>query len=185
MTNRRITKAMAADAAGAIAKAKYGQIILDMNEKLKDLTDSLLQKYIPQPVLSVVKEYERYFSVKQSIIIVYKYIDEQNYTKSSHQLGIPSHINVTSYGSYIEVSEDDYKEAKKLVERIRQICNVRDNTERELTDVIRSCNTEANLIKRYPDIHHYIEWPPVKALPANVTQDWVNNLMDDIKKSNL
>ena len=182
MNNRRINKQMAADAASKIVQAKYGQIIEDMNEKLKDLTDSLLQKYIPQPVLSVVKEYERYFSLTQSIIVVYKSVDEQNYTKS-FQLGLQSHIKVTSHGRYFEVSEEEYRDAKKLVERINRICDVRDKTKNELTEIIRNCNTESNLMKRYPDIHPYIEWPPVKALPANVTADWVNNLMNDIKKS--
>lgn len=186
MTNRRINKQMAADAAKKIVNARYKQAIKDIDEKITNYADSILKKYVPQPVLSVVEEYDKYFDWTQHFCVFYRtYIIEGARSVSSSALALKGNILIPRRCNYLEIKEADYKEGKKLVELKKQICDTSNKTEEELTEVIRSCNSEATLMKRYPDIHPYIEWPPVKALPANVTQDWVKNLMDDIKKNHL
>lgn len=185
MITRRINKQMAADAAKKIVDIRYGQAINDIDEKVKNFSDSLLKKYIPQPVLSVINEFEQHFEFTQYFSVFYRVYDvERGREVSSSSIPLKSNIKLPRRNNYLVVSENDYREAKKLIEMKRQICDLSKKTEDELTEIIRSCNTENTLMKRYPDIHPYIEWPPVKALPANVTADWVNNLMSDIKKSN-
>lgn len=186
MTNRRINKEMAANAAKKIVDARYKQAIRDMDVKLTNYADSMIKKYVPQPVLSVLEEYDKYFDWTQHISVFYRAYDSEGARSiSSSALALKANIIVPRRCNYLEISEADWREGKKLIELKRQICDVNNKTEEELTEVIRSCNSETTLMKRYPEIHPYIEWPPVKALPANVTHDWVKNLMADIKKNNI
>ena len=186
MNNRRINKQMAADAAKKIVGIRYGQALNDIDEKIKDYSDSLLKKYLPQPVLSVIKEYEQYFDWTQHFYVFYRFKSIDGLRDvSSAILVLNSNIKFPRRSNQLVISLSDYKEAKRLFELKTQIANMMNKTEVELIDIIRSCNTEATLMKRYPDVHPYIDWPPVKSLPANVTADWVNNLMKDIKKGNI
>ena len=186
MTNRRINKQMAADAAKRIVDKKYSQAINDIEEKIKDFSDTILKKYVPQPVLSVVDEHDQYFDWTQSFTIYCILSDDKgNKLMRSSYVSIKSNVKFPRKANYIVVTDKEFAEAKRLVETKNQICDAKRRTADEMSEIIRNCNTEKTLMKRYPDVHPYIEWPPVKALPANVTADWVNNLMNEIKKSSL
>lgn len=56
--SKRVTKAMAKDAAAELTVIAYDQMVEKARNDLRDFVDGLYVKYVPAPVRAVSEEYE-------------------------------------------------------------------------------------------------------------------------------
>lgn len=160
--NRRITKEMAAMAAKAMAEQLYAKRIELCYSELQRGADIFVKKYIPDPVLQVCKEYDRYFNLTKHVVFSCN-------RKSS--IGCETSFSLPQYANFITVSELDYESLISVNEPYRSICKEVDVFKKRVYEALVILKSEKKVVECLPEAVKFIEFPETKHLPSLVYDD--------------
>ena len=166
--NRRITKAMAYDAASKMKEKAYAKKIENAYKKLNEAGQVIVRKYIPAPVIACVNEYSSYFgySTGASITAIKEHPD--GWTCRHPNIPVKISFKIPSSGSYITVDAKEYEAIRKLHDKVKQLEKERDDFGDQVYDALVALKTEKNVEKELPEAMKYLEFPEVKAVPMPV-----------------
>lgn len=173
--NRRITKAIAEEAASLMANKVYKKRIDRMIENINKEAELLVLKYIPQPVLAVTKEYKDYLCAQQSVCIRALSSSGAYY----RSIGARIKVDIPYSCSTFTVDEDDYKRLKTLYESKERVVNNKKRFKDELYQTLLSLKTEANVAKTLPEALAFITLPSPTFLPAK-NYDYLRKIIGGI-----
>jgi hypothetical protein len=166
--NRRITKAMAYDAASKMKEKAYSKKIENANKKLNEAGQVIVRKYIPAPVIACVNEYSSYFgySTGASITAIKEHPD--GWTSRHPSIPVKLSFKIPGNGSYITVDAKEYESIRKLHAKVKQLEKEREDFGDQVYDALMALKTEKNVEKELPEAMKYLEFPEVKAVPMPV-----------------
>ena len=166
--NRRITKAMADDAASKMKEKAYAKKIENAYKKLNEAGQVIVRKYIPAPVIACVNEYSSYFgySTGASITAIKEHPD--GWTGRHPNIPVKLSFKIPSGGSYITVDAKEYESIRKLHAKVKQLEKEREDFGDQVYDALVALKTEKNVEKELPEAMKYLEFPEVKAVPMPV-----------------
>ena len=163
---------MAADAARKIDKKLNQKLEESAKEAMKKYVDGLVNKYVPQPVILVTKEYGGSFYTQNYAHVVNK--NTRIYRTPTTSIKLP-------YGIKIEVSDEEYKEFIRYADTIDRIEDKR-RTDREIWEArLRGIGTLKKLQELLPEAVEYVNWPRVVSVPA-VDYSEIRNELRKIKE---
>ena len=166
--NRRITKAMAYDAASKMKEKAYAKKIENAYKKLNEAGQVIVRKYIPAPVIACVNEYSSYFgySTGASITAIKEHPD--GWTDRHPNIPVKLSFKIPGNGSYITVDAKEYESIRKLHAKVKQLEKEREDFGDQVYDALVALKTEKNVEKELPEAMKYLEFPEVKAVPMPV-----------------
>ena len=166
--NRRITKAMADDAASKMKEKVYAKKIENAYKKLNEAGQVIVRKHIPAPVIACVNEYSSYFSysIGASITAIKEYPDGS--TGRYNIIPIKLTFKIPYNGTYITAEAKEYEAIRKLHAKVKQLEKEREDFGEQVYDALVALKTEKNVEKELPEAIKYLEFPEVKAVPMPV-----------------
>lgn len=170
MTNRRITKTMALDAAYRAAEKLFSERIQNARVALRTRVEEIVKLHIPYPVQAVVKEFPDWISTTDGVCL-YKYVDTQYGLRRSSYVDCKLSFNVPYACNYLLVSVDEYDELVKLKLKKDNTIKDREDFEARLFDSILALKTEKRIKESMPEILPYIDFPVEKQLPSPMFDD--------------
>lgn len=162
----RITKAMAENAADAMATKVYSEKIIEARNALVAEAISLVKKYIPSPVLACVSEYEMYFDLTS-----YLHFHDSNTSRYSGVDIAVKDFQVPSGANYITLSTEDFKLIGKTAQKVNNLQNERYNFEKDVCNTLVALRTTKNISEKLPEAMEYLDIPEVNALPVPLYND--------------
>lgn len=165
--NRRITKAMAFNAATKIKNKVYGRKIENAIAKVNAAVEELVLKYIPAPVIYCVNEYPDYFNTGMHAFIT-TIIYENNTSFTSCSIEGKLTFKVPYFGRHIKVDRNEYDALLKLDSKRMQLENECDELGDQVNEALIALRTEKAVEKDFPEAIEYLEFPEVKAVPMPV-----------------
>lgn len=176
--NRRITKAMALDAAFKMQEAIYRPQI-DAVTKEKDFVGTqILSKYIPSPVIACVKEYTSFFEVYRNVGVFYW----KSANCRSEHIYVKLPYCVPKGAKYIEISASDYKDLLEFVKAINKLKDKKMEFGERIISALISLKYENKVKEQLPEALEYIDFPVEKALPQPIYND-IRNILKDAKNN--
>lgn len=176
--NRRITKAMASDAALKMQEAVYGPQLEAVNKEKDFVGTQIISKYIPSPVIACIKEYQSFFEVYRVVGVFYW--RSSNWRSEYIYVKLP--YNVPKGAKYIEISESDYKDLLEFVKVINKLKDEKMEFGERIISALISLKYENKVKEHLPEALEYIEFPVVKALPEPIYND-IRNILKNAKNN--
>lgn len=170
MTNRRITKTMALDAAYKASEKLFSERIQKAREALRDRAEEIVKLHVPYPVQAVIKEFPDWIS-KTDGVCLYKNVDTQYGLRRSSYVDCKLSFYIPYACNYLLVNEEEYDELVKLKLKKDRTIQDREDFEARLFDSILALKTEKRINESMPEILPYIDFPVEKNLPSPMFDD--------------
>ena len=149
---------MATTAAKLMACEKYNPIIRQAEERLNDLTISIMET-LPEDILLICQKYPRIFYASNDV----HYYWNGKYYHVTLPFKIPSSIKSLDSDYYTADMKMCVKEACKAI--FKAECE-RGSLEASLTEILIGLRTRARIEADFPEASRFIEWPENKQVPA-------------------
>ena len=180
--NRRITKTMAEEAASNMKKKAYSKKIDKAVEKIDQAIETLVRKYIPEPVIACTNEYSTYIGYSTGASITA--IKENPNGWSSRESSITGKLTfkVPNNSNHITVEYKEYEAVRKLHAKAKQLEKERDEFGDQVFDALVALRTEKAVEKELPEAMKYLVFPEVKAVPMPVftgLRDIIGKIKED------
>lgn len=178
--NRRINKTTAEKAAQKIATAAFDSKIELANNKKIECVENLASVYIPYVVRSVVAEFPSYFEKDKYASITTPKTYSDGYVSHEDYIGADISFYLPKGSMYINVSNIEYKELKKLHMRVKALEKAQQDFKRQVYDALCALKTENKVKESLPEALPYLEFPEEVHLPAPMFGT-LRNIIKNIK----
>lgn len=156
---KRMTREMADNAAKKLAELAYDKKLEEAKSNEIAFGDVIIKKYIPQPILALMKEYTSWFPYMRDGVEC----KDENGTKWE-KIFIHSTEKVHAYLPCIALSCDDYNKAFKLTKRCISLRNEKENYKQKVSDALMQLKTETRIKNAFPEALPYLNFSDSCAL---------------------
>ena len=160
--SKRITKAMAEDAAIELTKIAFDKKVEKAEKDRLALAKHLVEKYIPAPVLQCAKEYLGCYYYQRRVEFTTEGLGHYGYKWLYLDYDHPMFNQICLSKSDF----DSYDKADKLYDDLK---NARDNYKDEVTNAIFNLRTERNVAELFPEALPFLNFTECTALAPNLT----------------
>lgn len=160
--SKRITKAMAEDAAIELTKIAFDKKVEKAEKDRLALAKHLVEKYIPAPVLQCAKEYLGCYDHQRRVEFTTEGLGHYGYKWLYLDYEHPKFNQICLSKSDF----DSYDKADKLYDDLK---NARDNYKDEVTNAIFNLRTERNVAELFPEALPFLNFTECTALAPNLT----------------
>lgn len=157
---------MAEKAAKTMAKAAFDSKIELANNKKSECVEDLVRKYIPNVVRAVCAEFPSYFDKDKYAYITTHREYSDGYVGHEDNIGADISFFLPRGSMYINVSNIEYKELKKLHMRVKALEKQQREFKQQVVDALCALRTENKVKESLPEALPYIEFPEEVQLPA-------------------
>lgn|GEM_PF-3475277 len=159
--SKRVTKAMAKDAAAELTVIAYDQMVEKARNDLRDFVDGLYVKYVPAPIRAMSEEYEEsLYMVNNITIISDKAKNSWDYTTA---ITTKTHAQL----SRITIADSDWREYIKLKRAVANIENDREKYCEDVTNALIALSTESRIKEHFPEALPYLNFSGATTLSPN------------------
>ena len=169
--NRRITKAMAEDAAFQMKKKAYIDRIENATDLLNEAGQKIVRMYIPGPVIACTEEYSQYIGYNTIALISTIRTTESGYNRREREICISLSFKIPIASKIIMVSPRHYETVRKLHDKVKELESKRDEFGKEVFKALVALKTEKAVEKELPEALKYLVFPEVKSVPMPVLTD--------------
>lgn len=166
--NRRINKTRAEKAATTMANAAFNSKIELAQKRLSEVAETLVIKYIPNVVRVVVAEFPSYFERVKYISITAPRVYADGYEGHEDYICAEISFYIPKGSRYINVSDTEYKELKKLYMRYRVQVKEQHDLKAQIFDALCALKTENKVKENLPEALPFLEFPDEVHLPAPI-----------------
>lgn len=178
--SKRVTKDIAKEAAIRMACKLYNEKLKSQQNLVTEYAGNLAKKYIPAPVLAVIREYPSYFNFANSLHVSATY--ERNGKTVAHKWLNVEVKDLPYFGRNIYVDLEEYEALDALVSRQTRLNLLKDKFIYDMTKTLYSLRTEKKITEVLPEALEYINFPEEFALPADVKNyDNLRTLLKELK----
>lgn len=169
--NRRITKAMAEDAAFQMKKKAYIDKIENATELLNEAGEKLVRNYIPAPVIACTEEYSQFIGYTTIALISAFTVTYSGYNRREPEICVSLSFKIPINGKIVIVSSSDYEIVRKLYDKVKELERMRDEFGKEVFKALISLKTEKAVEKELPEAIKYLNFPEIKSVPMPALTD--------------
>lgn len=163
--SKRITKAMAEEAATSLAASVYNKKIEKADEFLRELVNQLYVKYIPSPVRQCAEEYKEYYNMYRGYVsfVTEKCDGGSNYKSLSIGFPVPDLRSIV-------LTAEDWKSLDKAENCLRSLKGERSEYVFRVTDALYNLRTEARIREMFPEALPYLNFADTTALSLDLSK---------------
>lgn len=174
--NRKITKTMAENASYKMAEQAYSQKIEEAYQRVYTTAENLVRKYVPEPVITCVNKYDKFFSYWTKWASISTIIQKNGYTTSATSVKGKLTFKIPSGSSCIKVDGKEYDALLKLDCRRKVLESQRDEFKEKVRSALIALRTEKAVEMELPEAMKYLEFPEVKSVPAPIYKNLRNTI---------
>ena len=169
--NRRITKAMAEDAAFQMKKKAYIDRIENATNLLNEAGQKIVKMYIPGPVIACTEEYSQYIGYNTIALISSFRTTESGYNRREPEISISLSFKIPIASKMIMVSPRHYETVRQLRDKVKELERMRDEFGKDVFKALIALKTEKAVEKELPEAIKYLKFPEIKGVPMPVLTD--------------
>lgn len=161
--SKRITKAMAAEAAFKLADIAFTQKIGKSESALKKLVVELYEKYIPAPVRQCGEEFSKYYYKNRYLAFVTEGCNGgRNYKSFNHDCNLalnPIVLNV-----------EDWKRLDKADKELTDLKQEKSKYKWDVEEALFNLRTKQRVEENFPEALPYLNFAETTALSCDITK---------------
>lgn len=161
--SKRITKAMAENAAEQLAQVAYDEKIENAKNAYRQVCNSLYEKYIPAPVRQCAEEYKEYYQEAWRLsFVVEGESGGRNYKSALEYHGVCV--------KDIVLSSEDWKVLDKADDSYRSLISERQSFVWDATDALVNLRTQRRVEESFPEALPYLNFAETTALARDLSK---------------